>query len=305
MIFKQVALLIFSTFIFFMGLIFQNPQPAYAQTVLESEPISVLFWNLESSGNDPSVIANQIIDLVDDKGTFDLVGLSEVREINSNLYIQSLGTNFAGIVSESGGADRMVIGVNLDRFDILRTSELIEFDNIALNFFANGGNLRFRSPFFAILRDKESSENLLFMVNHLARNDGGDGNGGFREQQAQGLVAWADAQSLPIIMGGDLNLDYNFVNEEGNLAFSIIFGDDDSDDLEYRWIRPVPLVDTNHSGNGNQDTFPNSILDFVTVANFPADWSVSESEVIVRPGDFPDNSRTSDHRPVFAVFQVD
>ena len=232
-------------------------------------------------------------------------GHVEVRESNSSLYVQSLGTNFTGIVSESGGSDRMVIGVNLDRFDVLQTSELIQFDGNALNFFANNGRLRFRSPFLALLRDKESSENLLFMVNHLARNNGGDDNGGFRDQQAKGLVDWADAQSLPIIMGGDLNLDYNFVNEAGNSAFPILFGADDSDNQEFRWIRPVPLVDTNHSGNGSQDSFPNSILDFVTVANVPADWTVSESEVIVRPGDLPDNSRTSDHRPIFAVFQID
>lgn len=105
-------------------------------------------------------------------------------------------------------------------------------------------------------------------------------------------------------MGGDLNVDFNFVDKEGNAAFSTLFGTDDSDAQEFKWIRPDPLVDTNHSGNGNNDTFPDSILDFVTVANAPDDWTTSLSEVVVRPGDFPDDGDSSDHRPVRAVFSA-
>ena len=73
--------------------------------------------------------------------------------------------------------------------------------------------------------------------------------------------------------------------------------------LAFKWIRPEPLVDTNHSGDTRTDSFPNSILDFVTVANAPAGWKTIESEVIVRPGDLPDDGSTSDHRPVHAVFE--
>ena len=277
----------------------------HAQPLAAQESISVLFWNVESDGNDPDTIAAQLTELAEEQGPFDVVGLTEVRENNGSLYAEALGDNFTAIVSDSGGSDRMVIAYDDDRFDLMQSMELEEHDGNALNFRSGSGQLRFRSPLVAELREDAGSQSFLFMVNHLARNNGGDNNGGFRVQQAQGLVAWAADQALPIIMGGDLNLDYNFVDQEGNDAFPALFGSDDSDDQEYRWIRPEPLVDTNHSGRGNTDSFPDSILDFVTTANIPATWQVTKSEVIVRPGDFPDNGDTSDHRPVQAVFQTD
>jgi len=38
-------------------------------------------------------------------------------------------------------------------------------------------------------------------------------------------------------------------------------------------------------------------LDFAFVANAAKTWK-GESDVIVRQGDFPDNEKTSDHRPI-------
>lgn len=273
----------------------------FVQSLSAQESMSVLFWNVESGGNDASTIASELSQLVADEGPFDLVGLTEVRSANSDDYIEALGGNFTGIVSNSGGGDRMVIAFNEDRFNLVQSMELNEHDGIALNFFSNG-RPRFRSPLVAELQEESGTRRFFFMVNHLARNNGGNSNGGFRVQQAQGLVAWAEDQELPIIMGGDLNLDFNFEDMEGNAAFSVLFGTDDSDDQEFKWIRPEPLVDSNHSGNTGTDSFPDSILDFVTVANATEGWTTTESEVIVRPGDLPDDGDTSDHRPVRAVF---
>jgi hypothetical protein len=63
----------------------------------------------------------------------------------------------------------------------------------------------------------------------------------------------------------------------------------------------VPWVDTNWDANSSGgDDFRDSLLDFVFVANGARSWA-AESRVIVRPGDFPDDETTSDHRPVEAT----
>jgi|GEM_PF-5879224 len=51
------------------------------------------------------------------------------------------------------------------------------------------------------------------------------------------------------------------------------------------------------------DRYPDSILDFVFVANDAKNWS-GKSNVVVRSGDFPDSDKTSDHRPVITSFHV-
>ena len=65
----------------------------------------------------------------------------------------------------------------------------------------------------------------------------------------------------------------------------------------WEWVVPNPLVDTQWSDNFGKDRFPNSMLDFAFVAGEAKTWN-PQCSVIVRPGDFPDDSKTSDHRPV-------
>ena len=70
-------------------------------------------------------------------------------------------------------------------------------------------------------------------------------------------------------------------------------------------LKPDPLVDSNWADDRDrpgQDRYPGSILDFVFVANEAKKWK-GESDVIVRPGDFPDTDKTSDHRPIIATFE--
>jgi hypothetical protein len=62
------------------------------------------------------------------------------------------------------------------------------------------------------------------------------------------------------------------------------------------------LVDTNWSDRGGDgvDDYPHSCLDFTFVVGKAKLWQ-SRSRVIVREGDFPDDEKTSDHRPVELV----
>ena len=68
------------------------------------------------------------------------------------------------------------------------------------------------------------------------------------------------------------------------------------------WVEPEKLVDTNWSDRDDDevDDYPHSCLDFTFVAGKAKLWH-SRSRVIVRDGDFPDDDKTSDHRPVELV----
>ena len=63
------------------------------------------------------------------------------------------------------------------------------------------------------------------------------------------------------------------------------------------------MIDTNWSDNNGVDRYPDSILDFSFVAGAAKDWK-AECRVLVREGDFPDDKKTSDHRPVELVLKA-
>ena len=65
----------------------------------------------------------------------------------------------------------------------------------------------------------------------------------------------------------------------------------------WHWVVPDPLFDTQWDDANGKDRYPNSMLDFAFVAGEAKTWN-PQCRVIVRPGDFPDNSKTSDHRPI-------
>jgi len=104
------------------------------------------------------------------------------------------------------------------------------------------------------------------------------------------------------VAAGDFNFDYEFATGRGNPAFDAML-----EDSTWEWLKPDPLVDSNWSedrkkGGPGIDSYPDSILDFVFVANAAKTWR-GTSDVIVRTGDFPDDDRTSDHRPIIATFE--
>ena len=117
--------------------------------------------------------------------------------------------------------------------------------------------------------------------------------------EAKALRLWAADQELPIIGIGDYNFDFDFPTRRGNPAF-----DEFHLDYVWYWVEPEKLVDTNWSdrdGDGIDD-YPHSCLDFMFVAGKAKLWQ-SRSRVIVREGDFPDDDKTSDHRPVELVME--
>jgi hypothetical protein len=148
-----------------------------------------------------------------------------------------------------------------------------------------------RAPLVLHLQDTRSGVDFLFMVNHLYRSRDAE-----RHTQAQLLNAWAAAQTLPVIAVGDYNFDWEVVGGEQrhDRGYDLMTAGE-----RWEWVRPPQLFTTQCSG------WPcryESVLDFVFVAGAAQEWA-AESEIAVFPGDFPDDTATSDHRAVLATFQ--
>ena len=236
--------------------------------------IRILFWNVESEGSDPKVIARQLREM----SGYGIYALSEVLPEAAETFREACGTNFKMIVTRTGFNDRLQIIYDARQYELVRRLELHEI-NVQ----------RHRSPLVAHLRDRGSGREFMVMNNHLAR-----GNADFRTEQAKRLVNWARDQTLPILAVGDYNFDFHYQRKRGNDGFRAMLRDN-----IYRWIPPVEPVDSNwfDPEPDGVDNFPGSLLDFAFVAGPAVKWK-TKCRVIVRPGDFPDDQTTSDHRPV-------
>ena len=292
--YREMALMKFFTAVCFFSL----------SATLFAEELKVLGWNVQNEDSWTRIIANQLNDL-QRKYRFDLIGLSEVDEENAGLYADQLsaasGRPYSYVISSSGGGgnDYLVILFDSTRLKLLEKFELTESGGHAMNWRESSGRWRLRSPLAAKLLDQKTNQEFLFMVNHLKR---GHPENEDRNSQVRGLKHWASQQQLPIINLGDFNFDWDPTTESGNRSFHLMV-----ENSPWKWLRPEPAIDTNWAENLNtpqiDDLYPNSILDFVFVAGVAEQWS-GESDVIVRPGDFPDSSQTSDHRPISATFEI-
>lgn len=241
-------------------------------------------WNVESGGNDPELIAQQIKYFAD----YDVIGLNEVNSKNVDKYTIALGPQFQSFVSKTGRADRLAILFDKNRFELLEQKEMAQYRDWTLN---NGTH---RSPIYVRLRERETGYEFVFMTNHLAR-----GNAELRQEQAAGLREWARDSQTPIITIGDFNFDFSFTTQKGNQAFNEFLKDG-----VWTWIRPVKEIDSNWSDRDGDgvDNYPDSMLDFAFVANGAKELSC-QCEIVVRAGDFPDDETKSDHRPTVLVVE--
>jgi endonuclease/exonuclease/phosphatase family metal-dependent hydrolase len=248
-----------------------------------AEPLRIVSWNVESDGNDPAVIAEQLVEL----GPASIIALQEVHSRNigryGNAVQQGLARSYRYVSSNTGRSDRLMILYDSSTLDLVEVRELFSHEALTLN------DWRHRSPLVAHFKHQASGQEFLFVTVHLAR-----GNAALRTEQARGLREWAREQTLPVVAAGDFNMDFDFGTRSGNEAF-VEF----QQDSVWKWLPPDPLADTNWAdtdGDG-RDNYPDSMLDFAFVAGAAKAWPAT-STVLVRPGDFPDDERTSDHRPI-------
>lgn len=234
-------------------------------------------WNIESGGSDPHVIAEQLKDFQD----YQVIALNEVAVAGIEIYQNALGSKFESFVSTTGANDRLAIYWDSSRFTLLAKEEMGQYGDYRLN------NGRHRSPIFVRLKDNVTGQRFIVMTNHLARR-----NKQLRKEQAVGLREWARDSNESIIAMGDFNFDYSFKRSSGNASFSEFMKDG-----IWQWVKPNPLIDSNFSdsdGDG-KDNYPDSMLDFVFLANGARAFRCHCS-IVQREGDFPDDESTSDHR---------
>lgn len=253
----------------------------FSSALAEAVDFQVISWNIESGQSRPATIARQVRD---DFEGIELWGFSEVQSDEVAARLESAAeegedTDMARITGTTGGTDRLVILYDTSRFELLDSYELSDI-NVS-------GTVR--APLVAHLRGLKTGLKVLFVVNHLYR---GDNQG--RHRQATMLNEWAAQQADPVITVGDFNFDWHYQNGDtdhdrgfDNLVANGVF----------EWVRPSVLVPTH-------DSDFESVLDFIFIAANQTQrvgWTAS-SQILVRPGDFPDDNSTSDHRPVFGTF---
>ncbi|MDE0936213.1 MAG: hypothetical protein OSA89_09875 [Mariniblastus sp.] len=254
---------------------------------------SILHWNVESGGNDSSIVADQLVEM----GDYDVIGLSEVE--TPAAYEEALSKKWPGRyeyirglsgANETREDDHLWLAFRKDKFSLIESKEMKEVSGFI---FDDGHH---RVPLYVKLKDLANSQEVVFLMNHLAR-----GNKNFRQEQASTLREWARTKSIPIVAIGDYNLDFEFATEKGNKAF-----DEFMKDNVWLWVRPEPLVDTNWSDRDGDgvDNYIDSLLDFSFLSGAAKTWKAS-SRVIVRENDFPDTEKTSDHRPVELILSSD
>lgn len=263
-----------------------------AQTALGQSPgsqpttaaVTILAWNVEYGGSDLATIKQQLQSL----GAYDILALSEVTRSAASEFTGRWGAE-AALVGQKGGDACLLIGWNPDRFEKLQAMELQQFDGQDL---APGAQ---SAPLIVHLQDKPTSQQFIVVMNHLAR-----GSAELRKRQASLLVAWAKQQTVPIVAVGGYNFDYDFPSKKGNESFDTFLADG-----TWKWVEPKHWVDTNWADRNRdgKDDYPDSMLDFTFTAGAARQWKVT-SEVIVREGDFPDDAKTSDQRPLRTVVEL-
>ena len=253
----------------------------FSNNFAAAQPLSLLTWNVESDGADPAVIADQLQKL---RG-HDIYALTEVERGAFERFRAALGPNFKSINGTHNENDHLQLIYDASKLDLTRWSEMEDYNGVRFN----REDRALRCPLFAEFKSKSDGESFQVVVNHLAR-----GNAKFRQQQAAGLREWARAQTTPTISIGDFNFDFEFKTRQGNRAFTEFMRDN-----VWKWIEPKELIDTNwyDRDRDGKDDYPGSMLDFAFVAG-PAKQYKWQCEVIVREGDFPDDNKTSDHRPL-------
>ena len=162
------------------------------------EPFSILAWNIEIGGSEVATIKEQLKGLE----PFDILALSEVPKKSASEFTDRWGKDSA-IVGEKGGEACLLLAWDATKFDKVKVEELTKFEDQE---FAPGIQA---APLIAQLQHKQSKQDLIVVMNHLAR-----GSAELRKRQALILVEWAKKQTLPIIAVGGYNFRLRYSYQE-------------------------------------------------------------------------------------------
>jgi len=256
--------------------------PALEGIPADAIPFTVATWNVNMNEADQPSIAAQI-------AAFEGIDLWVLQEAagwkSGEVFAAAAGEGepgeFAYILGTTGFDIPLMTLYDETRFTLLGWEELDE-----VNFTGT-----VRAPLVLHLLDRETGVEFLLVNNHLYRTQEND-----RDHQATLLNQWARTQTLPIVAGGDFNFDYDV--PDGPAPEDRGYNNLTADGV-FVWVMPEVLAPTQCT-----DSLPcryDEVLDFLFTAGDARQW-LAESAIVVRPGDFPDDRRKSDHRPVVATF---
>lgn len=265
-------------------LLFQGCAPRPAGP---ADQLTVVGFNVESGDAEPRHLAQTVMQAT---APANLWGFSELQSGGWLRVLEEAaeahgGSNYTGIIGNTGGEDRLGILYDTQRLDYVGHFELLT---------AQVGRAN-RAPLVAEFVFKPTGQRFWFVVTHFYRGIGGKRQD-TRWRQAEALNTWARAQSLPVIAVGDYNFDWD-VRSQGQLrdkGFDILT---DPGEGAFRWVKPEFLVKTTCSEF-------ESILDFVFVAGPAKTWPAAADILFPEDTYCEDTPQSSDHRPVRAVFQV-
>lgn len=251
-------------------------QPSSNQFTVES-------WNVDSIRHDPHMPALHISQT---RGV-QLWGLAGVRhawwaELFRDAAAENGRSGITGILSPTGGADRLLILYDPRQFDLVCSFELDwEGEPWCTPY------VFLRPALVARLRHLASGHEFFFMMNSL--------NPDLAAKQAKKLARWIREQSLPVIAGGTYWFQYNLgprpLRCDGQAGLSTLLAGG-----IVEWVRPEDLVKTY---DGPCDT----IEDFLFLGN-AAGRMQGRSRIVVGPGDFSGRQPTGAHRPVRATISI-
>jgi endonuclease/exonuclease/phosphatase family metal-dependent hydrolase len=241
------------------------------------DTVTIVGWNVQSGDADPEAVANRMAAFTG----VDVWGLSEVMSAWEPTLTASAGVGeaatFASVLGTTGGADRLLLIHDTERLELLEYQEL---HHINL-----GGSVR--SPLVARYRLRGTGQEFRVMVNHLYRT-----NDQRRREQSELLSEWAATVTTPLLAIGDYNYDWRVEDGEDHHdeGFDLLTAD-----RHLTWLRPAVLVRTQYA-----QSYAAAVLDFAFLAD-PTGVVGGASRIVVEPGDFPDDTRTPDHRPIKTV----
>ena len=248
-----------------------------------AEPLRILTWNIDGENSDMEEIMRQLRALRAEY-RFDVLAISEVPATETKRFVNFFAEG-AGVSGKRGEAYRLVTAWEPGRLSLISGVEVLELDGFTCH-------SQSVAPLAARLRDHLEVREV-YVVNYRFMHDALS-----LSLQAGDLARWATAQVLPVFFLGDFDPDYSF-GARKDLSKNYML-----EDLELlTWVKPEPLVDSQwvDADADNVDDNPESLSDFVFY-NGMNNLRIS-AEVIVREGDYPDDDKTSDHRPVLVTIE--
>lgn len=240
------------------------------------EPLYVGSFNINAGRSNALLIGKQMAA----QKQIELWGISESDQDWPTKILSIINQNkHYAVIKGTTGINKNLLQIyyNTDKFHLISHTEL---DEIA-------PNTKVRAPLVAKLVNRQTGQELLFMVNHLYR-----ANSEARLLQAKQINSWIKKQDLPVIAVGDYNFDLSPYNPaEHGEGFDAIIKDN-----VLSWIEPIVLLPS-------QCSKYNSILDFIFVSN-KLSYKYAQSAILYPEDSYCADTQNSDHRPVIAMIDL-